>query len=86
MLALKMAELQIIEDITNEVPILLLDDVLSELDQTRREKLINSLENTQIFITTTDPEQLDKNWLNNSKKHGISYFKVDFASVQELSN
>ncbi len=84
-LALKMAELQIIEDITNEVPILLLDDVLSELDQTRREKLINSLDNTQIFITTTDPEQLDKNWLNNSKKHSISYFKVDSASVEELS-
>ncbi len=84
-LSLKMAELQIIADITKEVPVLLLDDVMSELDANRREKLLSSLENTQIFITTTDPEQLDEDWIEKSKNSGISYFKVDAGTVTEVS-
>ncbi|MBX4187577.1 MAG: DNA replication and repair protein RecF, partial [Candidatus Doudnabacteria bacterium] len=40
--------------IGQEKPIILLDDVFSELDETRREMLLNSLHGHQIFITTTD--------------------------------
>ena len=65
--------------------VLLLDDVMSELDANRREKLLSSLENTQIFITTTDPEQLDEDWIEKSKNSGISYFKVDAGTVTEVS-
>ena len=42
------------EDDTGEKPVLLLDDVMSELDSMRQKFLIKSLENIQLFITTTE--------------------------------
>ena len=53
-LSLKLSEIKIIEEETGEKPILLLDDVLSELDNDRQTYLINSLGENQMFITTTD--------------------------------
>lgn len=53
-LSLKLSEIKVIEDETGERPILLLDDVLSELDNERQKYLINSLGENQMFITTTD--------------------------------
>lgn len=53
-LSLKLSEIKIIEEETNEKPILLLDDVLSELDNDRQTYLMNSLGENQMFITTTD--------------------------------
>ncbi len=46
--------------IGEEKPLILLDDVFSELDETRRERLLNSLEGHQIFITTTDAYSTEK--------------------------
>jgi len=53
-LALKLAELQIIKEETGEMPVLLLDDVFSELDSRRRSCLLSNIENAQVFITCTD--------------------------------
>ncbi|MBR2546624.1 MAG: DNA replication/repair protein RecF [Eubacterium sp.] len=53
-LSLKLAELEIIKKETGENAVLLLDDVMSELDEERREYLIRALSENQIFITTTD--------------------------------
>lgn len=54
-LSLKLAEIQLFEKITHEYPILLLDDVMSELDKTRQNALLNFIHGkTQTFITTTD--------------------------------
>ncbi|MGN0735651.1 MAG: DNA replication/repair protein RecF [Anaerovoracaceae bacterium] len=53
-LSLKLAEISIIEDETGEKPVLLLDDVMSELDSMRQKFLIKSLEDVQLFITTTE--------------------------------
>ena len=53
-LALKLAELEIIEEETNEKPVLLLDDVMSELDENRRKHLLSAFEENQVFITCTD--------------------------------
>ena len=58
-LSLKLAEISIIEEETGEKPILLLDDVMSELDSSRQEFLIKSLADIQLFVTTTEiPEKL----------------------------
>jgi DNA replication and repair protein RecF len=54
-LALKLAEVDIIREETGEMPILLLDDVLSELDEDRQRHLPGSFEDCQIVITTADP-------------------------------
>ena len=56
-LSLKLAEIEIIRQETGEEPVLLLDDVLSELDRTRQKQLINIFQNTQIFITATGVEE-----------------------------
>ena len=53
-LALKLAECAMIENLTGEVPVVLLDDVMSELDGARRDYLLNSLLGRQIFITCCD--------------------------------
>lgn len=61
-LSLKLAEIKLIKEETGEDPILLLDDVLSELDSERQRFLINSLDGVQLFITTTEiGEELKKN-------------------------
>lgn len=53
-LSLKLAEIQLIQEETKISPILLLDDVMSELDSERQNFLIHSLEEVQLFITTTE--------------------------------
>lgn len=53
-LSLKLAELEIIKAKTGEYPILLLDDVFSELDIERRNRLLKFTTRTQTFITCTD--------------------------------
>lgn len=54
-LSLKLAELEFIKSETGEYPILLLDDVMSELDASRREQLFTFIKNKiQTFITATD--------------------------------
>nr|WP_290665949.1 DNA replication/repair protein RecF [Ardenticatena sp.] len=58
-LALKLAEVALLRDKKGEAPILLLDDVMSELDHERRRLLSHLLlDDTQVFMTTTDPNQL----------------------------
>lgn len=52
-LSLKLAEIQIYENTKGSRPILLLDDVLSELDRERQTYLLNIIKNTQTFITCT---------------------------------
>ena len=52
-LSLKLAELELVKSEVGEYPILLLDDVMSELDLKRQGYLINNLRNVQTFITTT---------------------------------
>lgn len=49
--ALKMAELSIMEQVTGEMPILILDDVLSELDEYRRRSLLTAVGDAQTLIT-----------------------------------
>ena len=53
-LSLKLAELEIIKEQTGEYPVLLLDDVLSELDYARRKKLLNFTQKTQTILTCNE--------------------------------
>jgi len=75
-LSLKLAELSLIKEDTGEKPILILDDVMSELDQTRQEFLIKTLRDNQLFITTTD---LDQSIL--SSLEDASIFRVDSGKI-----
>lgn len=55
-LALKLAEAETLAGVSGETPIVLLDDVMSELDQSRQDYLLNHLHGRQVFITCCSPE------------------------------
>ena len=65
LLALKILEMQLIEEVRNQKPILLLDDVFSELDGARRRALTEVLKGYQTFITTTDADVVVEHFLGN---------------------
>lgn len=67
-LALKLAELELIEQIVGEPPLLLLDDVLAELDLTRQNQLLSVIEDRfQTLITTTHLGGFGREWLDSSQ-------------------
>ncbi|NJO40861.1 MAG: DNA replication/repair protein RecF [Cyanobacteria bacterium CRU_2_1] len=67
-LALKLAELKLIESVVGEPPLLLLDDVLAELDLTRQNKLLDTIQDRfQTLITTTHLGSFDAEWLKSSQ-------------------
>ena len=51
---MKLAEIELIYSVLNEYPILLLDDVLSELDDARQTQLLNTIKNKVQTFRTTD--------------------------------
>jgi DNA replication and repair protein RecF len=65
-LALKIIELQLLEATRNQTPLLLLDDVFSELDGRRRRALTDYLAPYQSFITTTDADIVTKHFTNKT--------------------
>ena len=65
LLALKLLELQIIEESKEHKPILLLDDVFSELDGSRRQALTQFLSPYQTFITTTDADVVVQHFIGS---------------------
>lgn len=60
-LKLKLSECEIIKEKTGEEPILLLDDILSELDEERRRFFLEKIKDKQIIITCTDREEFFDN-------------------------
>jgi DNA replication and repair protein RecF len=67
LLALKIFELDLIEKARGQKPILLLDDVFSELDGSRRRTLVARLKKHQTIITTTDAESVLEYFSNQHK-------------------
>lgn len=57
-LSLKLSEIELVKNTIHDTPILLLDDVLSELDNNRQNYLLNSIKDIQTFITCTGLDDL----------------------------
>jgi DNA replication and repair protein RecF len=77
-LSLKLAEIELIHEETGEYPVLLLDDVLSELDHHRQSQLIELFQSkVQTFITTTSIEGLQLGSLDEAV-----IYKVESGSVE----
>jgi len=79
-LSLKLSEIELVKKITKDTPILLLDDVLSELDSNRQNFLLNSIGNIQTIITCTGLDEFVNNRFEVNK-----VFKVTNGSVSEAS-
>ena len=65
-LSLKLAQMKILKTVGGEEPVLLLDDVMSELDRNRRKRLLKEIDSYQTFITCTDESDLE-----DSKLHRV---------------
>ena len=71
-LSIKLAEIQLVHQLTDEYPLLLLDDVMSELDHNRQSALLNYIHGkTQTFITTTDLEGISWEIIKKPKIYRI---------------
>ena len=70
-LSLKMAEIEIVEKIIGEKPILLLDDVLSELDRSRQNYLLENIKGIQTIITCTGLEDFVNNRFRIDKLYHV---------------
>ena len=66
-LSLKLSEIDLVKKSINNVPVLLLDDVLSELDSNRQNYLLNSISDIQTIITCTGLEEFVKNRFHINK-------------------
>ena len=67
-LAIKLAELKLIEEVVGEPPLLLLADVLAELDPNRQNQLLDAIaDRFQTLITTTHLSSFDAQWLKESQ-------------------
>jgi DNA replication and repair protein RecF len=76
-LALKLAELELIESVVGQPPVLLLDDVLAELDPYRQNQLLETIgDRFQTLITTTHLSCFDANWLKNSQILSVERGKI----------
>lgn len=76
-LCLKLSEIKIYEEEYNKKPILLLDDIFSELDTTKKSNIIKFIKNDlQVFITSTDLNNIDKKILKEADVYKIDNGKV----------
>jgi len=80
-LATKLAELELIEAVVGEAPLLLLDDVLAELDLVRQDHLLTAIEDRfQTLITTTHLNAFDAQWLKQSQILTVHRGAIDTAT------
>ena len=79
-LSLKLAEINYLKSKTGTYPVLLLDDVLSELDKNRQLKLLDAInENVQTFITTPSISDIKEDLLKKAK-----VFKIENGNISEI--
>lgn len=76
-LSLKLAEIELLKIITKDKPVLLLDDVLSELDKKRQQSLLESISDIQTLITCTGLEDFIKNSFDADKLYHVENGEID---------
>lgn len=93
-LSLKLAEIEVVRKITKDSPVLLLDDVLSELDRKRQNYLLNSIHDIQTIITCTGLEEMVQNRIQCDRVFkvtegtvtSINFDKMDFTQKKTGGN
>lgn len=80
-LSLKLSEIKLVEQAIGEKPVLLLDDVLSELDSSRQSFLLDNLNDTQTIITCTGLDDFVRNRFEINK-----VYRVTNGTVKEMEN
>lgn len=75
-LSLKLSEIELVKRVIHDTPVLLLDDVLSELDSNRQNYLLNSIRNVQTMITCTGLDELIDHRFSINKVYRVTDGKV----------
>ncbi len=75
-ITLKLAEASLLKKVTGEDPVMLLDDVMSELDESRQDYILNHLKNMQVFITCCDVS-------NAARLQSGKIFRIEAGSLAE---
>ena len=82
-ISLKLAEIAIFKELTGTNPIILLDDIFSELDSKTRNKLINYIPNDiQVIITSNDTRGINRSFLESAKIYKVVNGKI----VEKVGN
>ncbi len=86
-LSLKLAQMKALRQMSGEPPVLLLDDVMSELDKERRMRLVREISDYQTFITCTDESDLelesDRRIYHVSSEEGKARLELTNPGVEE---
>lgn len=77
-LSIKLAEIDLMKEETGEYPVLLLDDVLSELDDRRKEYLLDNIDGMQTFVTCTD------NRFFNRSFDKAAFFHIEKGAIEKV--
>ena len=80
-LSLKLAEIELVKQLVKDTPILLLDDVMSELDAGRRDALLNSIKDIQTIITCTGYDDFIKKQLKIHRIYQVDNGRVTVKSA-----
>ncbi|MEO1132576.1 MAG: DNA replication/repair protein RecF [Cyanobacteria bacterium J06639_1] len=81
-LALKLAEVELIEQVIKDEPLLLLDDVLAELDLHRQNQLLDAIaDKIQTLVTTTHLGTFDARWLNSAQIFNVESGHLSAADI-----
>lgn len=80
-LSLKLAEIDLMHEMTGEYPVLLLDDVLSELDDERQTHLLKTIQDkVQTFLTTTSLDGIKKELLHHPRIFNVRSGQIEMES------
>ena len=80
-LSLKLSEIELVKRMIDDVPVLLLDDVLSELDSNRQNQLINSLDGIQTIVSCTGLDEFIENNVNAARIYSICNGNAKLAGM-----
>ena len=82
-LSLKLSEIKLVEDTIKDKPILLLDDVLSELDKNRQSYLLDNLLDTQTIITCTGIDEFVRNRFKLNTVYKVTNGSIDLITEEQ---
>ena len=82
-LSLKLAEIELVKELIHDTPILLLDDVMSELDHNRKNYLLDSIQDIQTIVTCTGYDDFIKSRLKINRIYQVTNGKVDIFKIDE---
>ncbi len=83
-LSLKLSEIELVKKLTKDTPILLLDDVLSELDSNRQNYLLSSIKDIQTIITWTGLEEFVNNRFEINRVYKVTGGVVEIPSPDHI--